>query len=151
IDTKPRLGETVSKDTYPVLVNEVGSLYETGRLSRYKFISETIKHGVESTTIRGKFIEQNRYEEIPALSPLILTSNYAPNNDGAFGRRFISIHFPKDEKKEVDEEENFKKMFQEKKGYLKVLGDFAMQYISKDPSVLLKEDWKEIARKILID
>jgi hypothetical protein len=150
IDTIPRLGETISKDTYPVLVNEVGSLYETGRFSRYKPIRETIKHGVESTTVRGKFID-NRYEEIPALSPLILTSNFAPNNDGGFGRRFISIHFPKDEKKEADEEENFKKLLQEKKQYLKVLGDFTMQYICKDPSIFSKNDWKEIAMKILIE
>ncbi|MGD9673728.1 MAG: hypothetical protein AB7U98_09645 [Candidatus Nitrosocosmicus sp.] len=151
IDTIPRLGETISKDTYPVLVNEVGSLYETGRFNRYKSISDTIKHGVESTTVRGKFIDPNRYEELPALSPLILTSNYAPNNDGGFGRRFISIHFPKDEKKEVEEEDKFKKLLQDKKKYLKILGDFAMQYVSKDPSVLLKDDWKNITRRILIE
>jgi len=150
IDTIPRLGETISKDTYPVLVNEIGSLYETGGFSRYKSIRETIKHGVESTTVRGKFIE-NRYEEIPALSPLILTSNYAPNNDGGLGRRFISIHFPKDEKKEVEEENKFKILLQDKKQYLKVLGDFGMQYISKDPLVLSKEDWKEITKRILIE
>jgi hypothetical protein len=150
IDTIPRLGKTISKDTYPVLVNEVGSLYETGRFSKYKSIRETIKHGVESTTVRGTFTDYKRYEDIPALSPLILTSNFAPNNDGGFGRRFISIHFPKDEKKEPEEENKFKKILQDKKGYLKVLGDFAMQYISKDPSILLKEDWKDIAKRILI-
>lgn len=148
MDTVPRLGETISKDTYPVLVNEVGSLYETGRFDRYKAIKETIKHGVESTTTRGKFIDQ-KYEDIPALSPLIFTSNYAPHNDGGFGRRFISIHFPKDEKKEPEEEAEFKKLLQEKKKYLKVLGDFTLRYVSKDPSFLLKEDWKDIAKKIL--
>jgi hypothetical protein len=150
IDTIPRLGETISKDTYPVLVNEVGSLYDNGRFSRYKSIRDTIKHGVESTTVRGKFIE-NRYEEIPALSPFILTANYAPPNDGGFGRRFISIHFPKDEKKEEQDEEKFKKLLQEKKRYLRTLGDFAMQYLAKDPSVLLKEDWKDISKRILIE
>jgi hypothetical protein len=150
IDTIPRLGEAISNNTYPVLVNEIGSLYETGRFDRYKAIKETIKHCVESTTVRGKFIDQ-KYEEIPALSPLIFTSNYAPHNDGGFGRRFISIHFPKDEKKEVDEEENFKKLLHEKKRYLKVLGDFAMQYIFNDPSVLLRKDWKDIAKGIIIE
>lgn len=151
IDTIPRLGEAISKDTYPVLVNEVGSLYETGKYRKYTSVLETIKHSVESTTVRGKFIDSKRYEELPALSPLILTSNYSPPSEGGFGRRFISIHFPENEKKEVQEEERFNKLLQEKERYLKVLGDFAMQYVSIDPSILLKEDWKELARKILIE
>jgi hypothetical protein len=150
IDSIPRLGETISKDTYPVLVNEVGSLYENGGFSRNKSIREIIKHGGESTTVRGKFID-NRYEEIPALSPLILTANDAPPNDGGFGRRFISIHFPKDEKKEENDTEEFKKLLDDKKQYLKVLGDFTSQFISKDPSMLLKDDWKFIAKRILIE
>ncbi|MGD9534538.1 MAG: hypothetical protein AB7V56_12315 [Candidatus Nitrosocosmicus sp.] len=151
IDTIPRLGETLSKDTYPVLVNEVGSLYESGGFSRYKAIRETIKHSVESTTARGLLKEQTRYEEIPALSPFILTANDAPPNDGGFGRRFISIHFPKDEKKEENDTVEFKKLLDDKKQYLKVLGDFASQFISKDPSILLKNDWKDIAKRILIE
>lgn len=149
IDTPARFGETVSKDTYPVLVNEVGSLYETGKFKKYTNIIEMIKHSVESTTARAKFVEQNNFQDIPALSPLILTSNYAPPNEGGFGRRFISIHFPKDEKKEDDNRAQFDKLLEEKKRYLKNLGDFAAQYIAKDPLILLKEDWKDIAKNIL--
>lgn len=149
IDTPARFGETVSKDTYPILVNEVGSLYETGKFRRYTNIIEMIKHSVESTTARAKFVEQNNFQDIPALSPLILTSNYAPPNDGGFGRRFVSIHFPKDEKKEDDKRALFDKLLEDKKGYLKILGDFTAQYVSKDPSTLLKEDWKVISKEIL--
>ena len=151
IDTPARFGETVSKDTYPVLVNEVGSLYETGKFRRYTNIIELIKHSVESPTARAKFVEQNNFQDIPALSPLMLTSNYAPPNDGGFNRRIISIHFPKDEKKEDDRRVLFDKLLEDKKKYLKTLGDFAAQYISKAPSILLKEDWKNIAKDILIE
>lgn len=150
IDTPARFGETVSKDTYPVLVNEVGSLYETGKFRKYTGIIELIKHSVESTTARAKFVEQNNFQDIPALSPLILTSNYAPPNEGGFGRRFISIHFSKDEKKEDDMRAQFDKLLEEKKRYLKTLGDFVAQYVAKDPSILLKEDWKNIAKEVLV-
>lgn len=149
IDTPARFGETVSKDTYPILINEVGSLYETGKFRKYTNIIEMIKHSVESTTARAKFVEQNNFQDIPALSPLMLTSNYAPPNDGGFNRRIISIHFPKDEKKENDKRILFDKLLEDKKRYLKTLGDFAVQYVAKDPLVLLKEDWKDISNDIL--
>jgi hypothetical protein len=149
IDSPARFGETVSQDTYPTVVNEVGSLYETGKYRKYSGITEMIKHSIESISGRSKFYDPNNHQEIPALSPFILTANYAPPNEGGFGRRFISIHFPKDEKKDVDEQKSFDKLLDEKKQYLKVLGDFTMQYISKDPTVLLKVGWIDISEKIL--
>jgi len=149
IDSPARFGETVSQDTYPTVVNEVGSLYETGKYRKYSGITEMVKHSIESISGRSKFYDSNNHQEIPALSPFILTANYAPPNEGGFGRRFISIHFPKDEKKEIDEQKSFEKLLDEKKEYLKILGDFTMQYISKNPTVLLKEDWKNLSEKIL--
>lgn len=151
IDTTARLGEVVSKDTHPILINEVGSLSETGKFRRYTGILELIKHAVESHVVRGKLVDYNRYEEILALSPLILTSNYSPPNDGSLSRRFTSIHFSKDEKKESDEQLSFGKIMEENRKYLPVLGKFTEQYIDKDPSVLFRRDWKDIAKKTLID
>lgn len=149
IDSPARFGETVSQDTYPTVVNEVGCLYETGKFRKYSGITEMIKHSIESISGRSKFYDPNNHQEIPALSPFILTANYTPPNEGGFGRRFISIHFPIDEKKEVDEQKSFDRLLDKKKNYLKVLGDFTMQYISKDPTKLLKEDWKDVSKKIL--
>ena len=39
------------------------------------------------------------------------------------------LHFSKNEKKEIEEQEQFKKLFEENKKYLKVLGDFTANYI----------------------
>ncbi len=61
-------------------------------------------YSIESITCRGKYFESKNYKGILALSPMILTSNYAPPNDGSYNRRFFSIHFSEEEKKESEEQ-----------------------------------------------
>lgn len=90
IDSVARFGNAISKSTYPVLVNEVGALPN----ERYYFIVEMIKHAVENQTSRGKFVDGS-YNNIPALSPFILTANYSPPSDPAYRRRVLLLHFTK--------------------------------------------------------
>ena len=81
---------------------------------------------------------------------MILTSNYTPPNDGSFNRRFISIHFPKEEKKEIEEQEEFKNKFNENKDSLSVLGDFSARHVVDNPSLLMNKKWADIAKDILV-
>lgn len=154
IDTVPRFGNNVSKDTYPKLVNEVGAL-STNSYSRYTAIIEMVKHSIESITARGKHLDSGNsgsagsYQEIPALSPMIFTSNYQPINDSGYNRRFFSIHFSKEEKKELDEQEKFRKSFEENKKYMSALGDFAAFYITRKPTELTRKPWYEVSKDIL--
>ena len=67
IDSVPRFGHTVSKDTYPILVNEAGPLF-TNSYGKYTPILELLKHSIESTTCRGKYYEGKSYQEVPWLS-----------------------------------------------------------------------------------
>ena len=149
IDSIPRFGHTVSKDTYPILVNEVGPLF-VNSYGKYTQIVEIVKHAVESITCRGKYFEGKNYQEILALSPMILTSNYSPPNDGSYNRRFVSIHFPEEEKKGEEEQEGFKRIFEDDKKYLSVLGDFAALYMQKNPFLLTTKKWEDIAKDILV-
>jgi len=80
---------------------------------------------------------------------MILTSNYTPPNDGSFNRRFISVHFPEEEKKANEEQEEFKKKFNENKKSLSVLGDFCVRHIIDNPSMLTNKRWIDIAKDIL--
>jgi len=148
IDSVARFGYTVSKDTYPILVNEVGSLF-TNSYGRYTPILELIKHSIESTTCRGKFFEGKHYQEILALSPMMLTSNLGPPNDGSYNRRFMSIHFPVEEKKEMEEQKVFNRLLSENRQSLSVLGDFVSQYVSDNPLLLINKRWDEVARDML--
>ncbi len=150
IDSVARFGHTISKDTYPILVNEVGSLSTNNYSGKQVSIIETIKHSVESITCRGKYFEGKNYQEIAALSSMILTSNYSPPNDGSYNRRFISIHFPEEEKKEKEGQEEFKKLMAENKDCLSILGDYTASYIIDDPSILVTKEWTDISKNILI-
>lgn len=148
IDTEPRFGNIVSKDTYPRLVNEVGAL-STNQYGKYTKIIESIKYSIENITSRGKYVDYNTYQEIPALSPMILTSNYQPINDSGYNRRMILIHFSRDEKKVESEQILFNELFEKNKTYLKVLGDFTALYIQENKNELLEKPWVEVSKNIL--
>ncbi len=148
MDSIPRFGHEISKDTYPTLVNEVGVLSEN-KNGRYTAINETIKYSIEGIVCRGKFSEGKFYQEILALSPMIFTLNHPQPSDGARNRRFISIHFTEEEKKEPDKQKEFEIQFERARNSLAVLGDFAASCIRDNPSVLLNKEWNDIAIEIL--
>ena len=148
IDSVARLGNTISKDTYPKLINEVGAL-SINTHSKYTPIIEMIKHSIESITSRGRYSENGIYQEIPALSPLIFTSNYPPINDSGYNRRMLLIHLSKQEKKENEDQILFNELFDKNKKYLKALGDFSALYIQEHIDVLFEKSWTNAAEEVL--
>ncbi len=148
IDSIARFGNVVGRDTYPRIVNEVGAM-STDSYGKYRNIIEIIKSSVEGITARGRYHDYNNYQESPALSPFILTSNWQPVTDSGYNRRMTSIHFSKEEKKEVQEQEQFNRRYETEKRYLKVLGDFTALYVSKNPQELIEKSWKELSKEIL--
>ena len=90
IDTAARFGNAISRSTYQVMISEVGSLTDV----KFLWLSEMIKHSIESQTVRGKYVE-GFFKVIPALSVPILTSNHIPPTDPAFRSRFVLIHYGK--------------------------------------------------------
>lgn len=98
IDSIARFANVVGRDTYPKIINEIGAM-STDSYGKYRNIIEIMKSSVEGITARGRYHDYNNYQESPALSPLILTSNWQPVTDSGYNRRMISIHFSKEEKK----------------------------------------------------
>jgi hypothetical protein len=150
MDSIARFGNVISKNTYPKLVNEIGAL-SNNSYGKYTNIIEIIKHSVESITVRGKFMNNNNnsYQDIPALSSMIFTSNHQPITDSGFNRRFWSIHFPESEKKDDEQQTRFKKLYEENNAFLKTLGDFAAWYLDQNPGKLLQLSWNELGKEIL--
>ena len=72
VDTKARLGEALSKSTYPIVINEVAQLNDE---NRYRDMVEMIKTAVTDTIARKKFVNKTIYTDIPSFSPCILPSN----------------------------------------------------------------------------
>ena len=146
IDSVARFGNAISKSTYPVLVNEVGGLTN----EKFNFIVEMIKHAVENQTARGKFVDGS-YNNIPALSPFILTANYSPPSDPAYRRRVLLLHFTKEEIHEEKEANEFKQWLYERIDILGTLGDFTAKYVIDHPDILATKQWEDIAKIILAE
>ena len=150
-DTKARLGEALSKSTYPIVINEVAQLNDE---NKNRDMVEMIKTAVTDLNARKKFVNKTVYTDIPSLSPCILTSNSSPPSDTGFRRRIIPIVFTENDQYSEDEMKDFKELFDQRvKHELQYLGDFAVNYIMEHQELLLdgKKDWKEIAEIILTE
>jgi hypothetical protein len=153
VDTKAKLGEALSKSTYPVVINEVAQLNDE---NRNRDIVEMIKIAVTDLNARKKFVNKTIYTDIPSFSPCILTSNSIPPSDTGFRRRVIPIIFTEKDQYSKDEMKEFKEeLFDQRvKHELRYLGEFTINYIMEHQEELLlddKKDWKEIAEMILTE
>jgi hypothetical protein len=148
-DTEARLGIAVSKTSYHINIHEIGNLSE----KKMQNISEMIKHVTESTNARGKYEQDGRYTDIPALSGIIFTSNDPPPQDPAFQVRVLPIHFTKNYATTAAQKKAFEIWFYTEKriDMLGVLGDFITKYIILPNPEILKKDWLELSKYILTE
>jgi hypothetical protein len=139
IDTPARLGHVLSQSTFPVIINEPG-----GALGN-EAVVEMIKQAVEKTIARGKY-HRGTYIDIPALAPLIFTSNrYLPRDD-ALLRRFKVRRFTYGDRIPEDKVEEFEVKVKPRLPKLQTLGRFIASYVIENG---LGEDPEETARRIL--
>lgn len=154
VDTNAKLGEALSKSTYPLLINETGSLSEESKFTN-KSLIEMIKTAIEGPIARSKFLHKTIYTEIPSFCACIFTSNSAPPSDLGFRRRIIAIPFAQNDEYTVEERKEFEKLLKERIAELKVLGDFSSNYILKNQDLILddtnKKNWDEIAKLVLCE
>jgi Bifunctional DNA primase/polymerase, N-terminal len=136
IDNAARFGAVISKSTYPKVINEVGGLQD--KFSRS--LLELIKGGIEAPFVRGKFFD-GKYQNIPALCNLYLTSNSKPPDDSGYRGKSTLIQHTKDEVHERGQKEavEFEKWLDSKLNILGVLGDF----IAKE---ILTEFYKSVGK-----
>jgi len=143
IDTPARIGYVLSQSTYPILVNEPG-----GALAREDVV-EIIKNAVESPLARGKY-NRGSYIEIPALAPLILTSNkYLPKDDAVL-RRLTVLRFTYGERISQEKAVEFERKVKPRIKELRAIGDFAVKKVVENPE-MLEKGWEELAIQLLID
>jgi len=90
IDTTARLGEMVSKSTFPIVVNEPADIFQRPELT------EMIKNVIESLIARTR-IEHGIPKDIPALSNIYFTSNrFLPRDDAILRRFYVVEYTPRD-------------------------------------------------------
>jgi hypothetical protein len=154
IDTIARLGDELSKTTFPKMFDEVDLSDE-----RYKHIINQIKSAVSSKIIRSKFRQNGGSAfDIPALTPAILTSNPPPPLfDSAYMKRIIDRYFDKSEtRKESDPiAVEFRRFLTTELDKIFRFGEFRNWYIINHQDLILsavnddKAEMLEVGFKIL--
>ena len=139
IDTPARLGYILSQSTFPVVIRE-----PKGALDKDEIV-EIIKASVEGLTARGKF-HRGAYTDIPALAPLVFTSNrYIPRDD-ALLRRLKVITFTYGERVPEDKAAEFENKVKPELKKLKAIGDYVASYFLKNG---LGEDLEKQGKEVL--
>jgi hypothetical protein len=142
IDTIARLGEEIGKTTFPKLVDEVDLNDE-----KYRTLINQIKSAISSKILRSKFRPNgSSATDIPALSPLILTSNPSPPIwDSAYMKRIIDRYFDKSETKKEDDPKAvaFRQFMATELDKLHHLGDFRNWYVMNHQDEVLSSVHKE--------
>ena len=152
INSDAKFGFILSQTTYPITINEVGALGD----ERHKVMLEMVKNSIESGVARSKHVNKTIYTDIPALCPCVLTSNPQPPKDPGFRSKIIPIVFTKYDTHSSEEKAAFDMLMAQRAAQLKVLGDFAANYIMKNQHILLKKrkeecDWKETAKVVIVE
>jgi hypothetical protein len=101
-------------------------------------------------------VNKTIYTDIPALCPCILTSNPQPPKDPGLRSKIIPIVFTKEDRHSPEEKAAFDMLMAQRAGQLKVLGEFAANYIMNSHHILLKKrkeecDWKETAKIVITE
>ena len=117
---------------------------------------EMVKNSIESGVARSKHINKTIYTDIPALCPCVLTSNPQPPKILDLEVRLYLLCLPKKIHIHQKKKTAFDQLMAQRAGQLKVLGDFAANYVMKNQDVLLKKrkeecDWKETAKVIIAE
>ena len=146
VDNIRRLGEAISRSTFPVLIDEV----KLNPKIQAELI-EAIKHSVQGETARTRLTLTSKPIHIPALSPCIMTSNHSLPADPALRRRFVNFHYPKEDKPTKEEIKEFESFLKPGWNILGMLGDFTISFLLQNQEIIIddKNDWCSIAKIVL--
>jgi hypothetical protein len=148
ISTIARLGHVLEQGTFPTLVNE-----PKGAMNNDS-VMEGIKNSIDTQICRGRYYG-TRYKQSPALSPCMITANTFRPSEEATANRFENIDFTFNEKKDIQQKEEFNNKYKPKAmtdnaplSVLKSLGGFIASRMIEEPE-LLKTDWKKLSEQLL--
>ena len=141
VSTPARLERVLSSSTFPVMIKEPGEMLERND------VVEMIKSAIEDVIARGRVV-RNTYIEIPALAPLVFTSNkYAPRDPGLL-KRLILMVFSYGEKIPLEKQKVFEEKVETRFSKLSPIGYWVARKIVENPK-LLDLPWKELSTKLL--
>jgi hypothetical protein len=148
IDTTPRFGDTISKTTFPVVVNEVD-------FTDNKTLRNNVKSAVDQPKFRKVLDTSRRAEYVPALSTFFLTGNPPPPfDDPALMKRLAARYHSQTETHFRNEQaaKDFDALLSLEGYKLQALGLFRNKYIMEHQELILDKRLEpfEKAKKIVI-
>ena len=114
---------------------------------------EASKHSVQGETARTRLTLTSKPIHIPALSPCIMTSNHSLPTDPALRRRFMKLHYPKQDKPTKEEIKEFESFLKPGWNILGMLGDFTISFLLQNQEIIINDenDWRIIAKMVLAE
>lgn len=149
LHSEASFGKNVSESTFPVILDEGERIFS----KKNEGLLATFKNSVFYTNVRGRYNPSSgRYEQIPALAPMIMTSNASHPTNAALGARLNTLEFMMDKNRTKDEIREFNNKFdpENPKGPLNKLqhiGAFTATYIEANKDIL-DESWGRAAEII---
>jgi hypothetical protein len=147
VETAPRFIQKTGKTTFPIILDEVDFLVNAGKDDRVSHILSVIKNQVALTHPREVLTKDGDVDVRPSFSPPILTHNSDALREEGSQKRFVPFLFTEHDIKSKEEQQEFEKFIAEHKDRLKIVGDFAISYVMKNPDVLRKS-WIDTGKEI---
>jgi hypothetical protein len=138
------LGYNISQSTFAVTLDEAEQIFSRGN----EEILAMLKNAIHYLEARGKYNTITmQYENIPALAPLIITSNKTQPSNASIGARLHSLEFTMKKNRSNDEIIAFNDRFEPEsdKGPLRKLsaiGSHVANHLETFPNIL-ELRWKE--------
>lgn len=144
VDTIARLGETLGKTTFPILVDEMD--YNDDRR-----LVNNVKMAIANTILRIVLDRYRRKETIPALCSLVFTSNPEPPNESGFRKRLAIRYFADDEIhfKDAEDAKKFDALLLDLEK-LQTFGDFRNSYVMENQDIILDKRLSPFEKSIKI-
>jgi len=143
LHSEANFGKVLSETTFPILFDEGEKIFSRTA----KWLTAMFKNAVFYLHVRGRYNPHSgRYEQIPALAPVMITSNSSSPNNAALGARMNTIEFMRESIRSEADRRAFNERFDPENSQgplskLGAIGAFTANYIQADPSIL-DNDWK---------
>lgn len=134
----------VSKTTFPLIIDDADMIFNP----KNEDLASVFKNSVLNKYVGGGYSPvTGRYQNIPALSAPVVTSNNVKPNYSALGARMHTIEFIMKTPRTMHEQQAFSKKFDPENDYgplarLKPIGRYAGN-IMMDTDALIDEPWKK--------
>lgn len=136
MNTDAKLGNGLSKTTYPIVISEFGQIEKYGRDEK---LVETVKNAIERLTSRSGRKDGKYDAPFLSLSPVILNGSAVISKKGEILKRLHINKYSQEDRHDKDNirTKEFNDLMKQRRHELKILGDWTVNYLFENREELL--------------